>query len=373
MFDIRASAAWIWMNCHGYSRMSALYPELPGDDIVREEGTAGHWVAHMLGQGYTVREGAIAPNKVEVDAEMLEGAESYIGLLRASGAPVYQEMTLPAPWIHKDCGGTSDAWSWDALTMTLRVWDYKYGFRFVDAFENPQLAIYVSAILDYLHRLGLIMLNGDTEQQINVELTVVQPRSYSAEPVRTWRCKVAMLRSIWNKLRDAAIATRSPEPSLRAGSHCMDCSARHDCPAALRATEVGLELSAKLIPVNLSHAAQGDLLRRVKAAQDMLKSMADGLEVQLLHAIADGHVDPNWSTGNGRSSTRFIEGREEQFLALAQYMKLEGVTKPVRAKTPKQIQALVDPRLVERFIETIPGRKRLVPFNERTIRKLLND
>lgn len=371
MYAIRPSAAWIWMSCHGYARMSARYPELAGDDTVREEGTAGHWVAHMLGQGFKVQEGAIAPNKVEVDAEMLEGAETYVELLRASGAPVYQEMTLPAAWIHSQCGGTSDAWSWDALTNTLRVWDYKYGYRFVDAFENPQLAIYVSAILDYLQRLGLIVLNGHTEQEITVEMTVVQPRSYSAEPVRTWRCKVAMLRALWNKLRAAAIETLSDDPGLRSGPHCMDCSARHDCPAALRSTEVGLELSAKLIPVNLSSAAQGDLLRRVKAAQDVLKSMADGLEAQLLHAIANGHVDPNWQTGNGRSSTRFIEGGEDQFLALAQYMKLHGVTKPVRAKTPKQIQALVDPRLIERFIETIPGRKRLVPFNARTIRKLL--
>jgi hypothetical protein len=376
-FAIRPSSAWIWAigGCRGYAAMVAAHPEIPGmtDDTVREEGIAGHWVAQMLGQGYIVPEGYIAPNKVEVDEEMLEGAEMYLQELRYHGLPVYQEMTLPAPWIHKDCGGTPDAWSWDAANRILRVWDYKYGYRFVDAFENPQLAIYASAILDYLNSIGWVTLDGHSEMDITVELIVVQPRGYGHEPIRRWRVKAAMLRALWNTIREAAHEAMSPNPTLKAGEWCNDCPARHDCPAAIRASLASIDYSAKMQPVNMSPEAMGDALRRLRKAQQFIESMASGFEAQLLHAISNGHVDPNWTTDYGRSRTVYKEGGEERVIALAKYLKIEGVTKPVRAKTPKQIAQLIDPQLLAPHIETRPGAKKLVPFNERTIRKLLND
>lgn len=375
-YDIRPSAAWIWGigGCRGYARMTALYPEIPGatDDKIREEGTAGHWVAHSIGQGFIVPEGTLAPNKVEVDDKMLDGANIYLEDLRACGVPVYQEMTLPAQWIHPECGGTSDAWAWDAVNRKLIVWDYKYGYRYVDAFENPQLSIYVSSILDYLHKLGWIILDGVSEMDITVEMVVVQPRCFGAEPIRRWTVKATMLRGIWNTLRQAAVETLAPEPTLKAGSWCQDCSARHACPAAQRAALASIDFSAKMIPHDLTPAAMGDALRRIKQAKEFLESLESGLEVQLLHAISNGHVDPNWSIGYGRGSTAFKEGAEQQFLALAKYMKLDGVTKPERAKTPLQIIDAIGPDLISRFIEKRPGAKKLVPFTDRTIRKLLS-
>lgn len=374
-WQVRPSAAWIWGigGCRGYAQMSALYPEIPGytDDTVREEGNAGHWVGHMLGKGFIVPEGSVAPNKVEVDGKMLEGAQMYLQELRSVGVPVYQETPLPAPWIHKECGGTPDAWAWDAAKRKLYVWDYKYGYRYVDAFENPQLAIYVSAILDYLHKLGWIVLDGVSEMDITIEMIVVQPRSYGAEPVRKWVVKAAMLRGLWNLLRQAALEVMSPEPILRAGAWCNDCSARHACPAAQRASLASIEYSAKMIPHDLTPTAMGDALRRLKLAKEFISSMESGLEAQLLHAISNGHVDPNWMVGQGRGSTSFKEGGEQQFLALAKYMKLDGVTKPERAKTPLQIIDAIGPDLISKFIEKRPGAKKLVPFTDRTIRKLL--
>lgn len=375
MYAIRPSAAWIWGigGCRGYAAMSAKYPEIPGvvNDTVREEGTAGHWVAHMMGQGYIIPEGLITPNGVEVDGEMLEGAELYLGLLRSWGTPVYQEMQLPAPWIHERCGGTPDAWSWDAATRTLRIPDYKYGYRYVDEFENPALSIYASAVLDYLHKTGVIDFYSDGGADINVELIIIQPRSYSAEPIRTWAVKFEALRPTLNLLHKAAIEVMSPDPLLKAGSHCYDCSARHACLAAQRTAEVGFDVSAKMLPNDLTPTAMGDMLRRVKKAREFLEAMESGLEDQLLHAISNGHTDPHWANSNGRSSTVYKEGAEQQVIALARYMKIDGVTKPVKAKTPKQLAAFMDPRLLEPFTEVRPGRRKLVPFNDRSIRKLL--
>lgn len=377
MYAIRPSAAWIWGTggCHGYARMVALYPEVPGlsNDTVREEGTAGHWVAHMMGQGYVVPEGSYSPNHIEVDGEMLDGSTIYLDDLRSRsmGFPVYMEMTLPALWIHSQCGGTPDAWSWNPVTRTLTVWDYKYGFRYVDAFENPQLVIYVSAVLDYLHKTGVIVLDGHSEQDITVDIVIVQPRSYSAGVIRNWKVKAALLRPMWNSLRAAAMAVAGPDPQLRAGDHCNDCPARHACPAAQRASEVALDMSSRPVPHELTPEQAGDVLRRLKAAQQALKSMVTGLEQQMIHAISNGHQDPHWTMGYGNTKTVYTEGGEQQLIALAKVMG-KDVTKPLRAVTPLQAVKLMDPAIVARFTTKQPGARKLVSFTERSIKKALS-
>jgi hypothetical protein len=355
--------------------MSALYPEVPGlvNDTVREEGTAGHWVAHKIGQGYIVTEGVVAPNGVEVDDEMLDGAQLYLNDLRerSAGHPVYMEMTLLARHIHEQCGGTPDAWSWNPVTRTLTVWDYKYGYRYVDAFENPQLTIYVSAVLDFLHQTGVIVLDGHSEQDITVDIVIVQPRSFSAGVVRNWKIKAAMLRPIWNNLRAAAMAVVGPDPQLRAGDHCNNCSARHACPAAQRASLVALDISARSVPHDLTPEAAGDALRRLKAAQQALKTMITGLEQQVMYSINNGHQNPHWSMGYGNSKTVYVEDGEQQILALADIMQVD-IAKPRRAKTPLQVLDIMDPVLVKRFITTRPGGRKLIPFTERSLKKALS-
>lgn len=377
MYAIRPSAAWIWGTggCHGYAQMIALYPEAPGvsNDTVREEGTAGHWVAHMMGQGYIVPEGTYSPNHVEVDSEMLDGATLYLDDLRtrSMGHPVYMEMTLAARLIHEQCGGTPDAWSWNPATRTLTVWDYKYGFRYVDAFENPQLVIYAAAILDYLHQTGVIVVDGHSEQNITVDFVIVQPRSYSAGVVRDWKVRAAVLRGLWNILRAAAIEVTGPNPTLRAGDHCNDCPARHACPAAQRASLVALDITARPVPNELTPTQAGDVLRRLKAAQQAIKSMVTGLEQQLIYAINNGHQDPHWTMGYGNTKTVYTEGGEQQLLALAKAMG-KNVAKPQRAITPLQAAKIMDPALLARFTTKQPGARKLVPFTERSLKKALS-
>jgi hypothetical protein len=377
MYAIRPSAAWIWGTggCRGYAQMVALYPDIPGitNDTVREEGIAGHWVVHKMGQGFIVPEGTLSPNGVEVDDDMLDGAAVYLDDLRtrSGGHPVYMETTLAARWIHEQCGGTPDAWSWNPVTRTLTVWDYKYGFRYVDAFENPQPVIYVSAVLDHLHQTGVIVLDGYSEQDITVDIVIVQPRSYGQGVVRNWKVKAAMLRPLWNVLRAAAIEVVGPNPTLRAGDHCNDCSARMACPAAQRAGLVALDIAARAVPNELTPTQAGEMLRRLIAGQQALKSMITGLEQQLLFAMGNGHQDPHWTMGYGNTKTVYVEGGEQQLMALAKVMG-KDVAKPARAITPLQAMKIMDPALVARFTTQQPGRRKLVPFTERSLKKALS-
>jgi hypothetical protein len=241
------------------------------------------------------------------------------------------------------------------------VADYKYGYRPHDPFEHLQMCIYVAAGLDYLKQ------NGQDEQTWEVEIVVCQPRAFGLDPIRRWNTKGALLRPIWNKLADAAAAVVSADPRLMVGPYCEDCSARWACPALQTASLTAMDVSARLIPHDITPAAMGDALRRLVRHQENINALVSGMRDQLEHAIRNGHTDQHWELGHGRSKLAWKEGCESQVLALADMLGTP-VAKPRKAITPLQAEKLLDPEIVARFIERRPGARKLIPFN---IRKYL--
>lgn len=137
-FLLRPSAAGKWVRCAGYATLAARFPERTGDNTVRDEGTAGHWAAYELGNGRQAP--SVAPNGVELTDEIMDGVNEYLAVLASWGAPVYMESSVQAISIHPtQCGGSVDAWAWDAAKRILYVGDLKLGYRQVSAFENWQL------------------------------------------------------------------------------------------------------------------------------------------------------------------------------------------------------------------------------------------
>jgi len=373
-YAIRPSSAWIWgadSGCRGYPLMVQQRPEISGtvDDTIRKEGTAAHWVSHAIGQGYSVPEGYMTPEGVEVDEEMLDGVALYLGVLRSWGGTVYQETPLPAGWIHSLCGGTPDAWGWFPDQGLVRVTDFKYGYRFVDEFECLQGAIYISAVCEYLASKGLMQLDGHTEQFLRFEFTIVQPRCYGVKPVRTWTGTLASLRGIWNKLRAAADEVASPNPPLRTGPHCWECSARLSCPAFTKASMASIEFSAQAVPHDLTIEQMSNMLRMLRKAKGDIDSLCDGVEAQLMHAIDTGRTVPHWELSSPGGRRHYKEGVEDQVIALGD---LYGVNlrKPPRAVSISQAESLIDPQVLERFYEKRAYKRKLVPFDSKKLRKL---
>ena len=83
------------------------------------------------------RYGDTAANGVKVTEEMLNGAALWVEALE--GYPARIESRIYAKSIHPTkCWGTPDARQWAPETKTSRIADYKFGFGFVDEFENWQ-------------------------------------------------------------------------------------------------------------------------------------------------------------------------------------------------------------------------------------------
>src|SRR5690606_31107399 len=104
-------------------------------------------------------------------------------VLRHDTARAHVEERLAATSFLPENWGTPDVWHFtpDRSGGLLLIWDFKYGHRFVDAFENFQLIDYVKLILERPEFADM------ARRSINVVMTVVQPRNYHPlGPMRRW-------------------------------------------------------------------------------------------------------------------------------------------------------------------------------------------
>lgn len=366
-FLLRPSAAHKWIHCPGYVHMCARFPELEGsiDTQVRDEGLATHWAAYKLGSGDWVPVGEVAPNGIVLTDELIDGALLFLKELQSWGVPVQQELTLPAPLIHEQCGGTSDGWGYSKSQRLIRIADLKMGYRIVDPFENWQELCYLSSLLTYLQ------IDGLDEQSIEVEFIIVQPRSYGVPggPIRRWRTVVSNLRGMFNQLRAAAIAAVSPEPVLHAGQHCMDCQARYACPALQHAGLSVLDTVSQTLPNELSPVELSGALSVIEYASDILDALKSGLQLQAQHVMRNGALVPGYGLEPTAGRLKWHDNVQAEVLAVADICGV-NLRKPQELVTPTQAKALLNKEVVDSYASRSAGALKLVRHTEQSVRKI---
>jgi hypothetical protein len=378
-FTLRPSAAGLWVRCAGYATLAARFPELPGDNEVREEGAAGHWAAYEIGNGRPVPEGTIAPNGVELTEEILDGVAEYLMVLRSWGVPVYMESQVAIPSIHKECGGTVDAWSWDPIKRIMRVADLKLGYRPVDPFELWQLLAYVRGVLDYLQSIY-----GQFTEHFTVEMIIVQPRGYGHDTVKTWRVNSQKLIPYMHRLRVAAehaVAYRdgkfdmvvgSENGAFTAGPHCENCSAKANCATLQNASLQLLDVSGDHGALELTYDQAAAELRRLDRAIKVMEARQAGLEGKLEYGIkTDNFVLRNFEVGSGSGRLVWQEGKAAQAIALGKVLG-HDIAKPQQALTPTQAKAKISGTVLDAFTERKPGKLKLRRLADNHADKLFN-
>lgn len=364
-FLLRPSAAGMWVRCAGYASMAARYPELPGDNEVREEGTACHWLAYEYGNNRLHPVGTIAPNGVEITDEMIEAVGEYLGLLRGWGVPVYLECEVAVPSVHAECGGTVDAWGWDAANRVLYVADLKFGYNPVEPFENWRLLCYVRGVIDFLQAQY-----GKFTEHFTVVMTIFQPRGYGHDAVKTWRTNTEKLRPYMTQLTTAAVKAVAYRDGVKAtvcgdtggltaGPHCYYCSAAANCKTLQTASLQLIDVSTDHGSMELdAHQAAAEL-RRLDHAIETMKARQSSLEGKVQHSIQrEGVVHQFFEVSSGKGSVRFREDAKDEVIALG---KLFGkdLTKPVALITPLQAAAFMPPGMLDSYKETRSGKLKL--------------
>jgi hypothetical protein len=339
--------------------MEAAVPQDESDEA--REGTAAHWVAQAAVLGFPVPPvDAIAANGVVVDQAMIDGATVYAEYIRSvlGHVPARVEQRTAPGGIHPKCWGTPDADDTD--NGTLHIFDYKYGHRHVEAFENPQLTCYAA---DRLHASGLPAI-------AYVMFHIIQPRCFHADgPISSWNCPVGKLYDMIAHLQSCAAAAIRPDaPLVATPGNCRDCDARTRCPAAQAAAIDAAEFSRAAVPFDLSNAEAARFLSMVRQAQGRLDAMATGLEEQLLQALRSGRFVSGWQLTQTRSREQWrvpVEHVISMGRALGKDLgKLDAVT-------PSQARKLgIDETVISAYAFRPSGEMKLAPIDTTLAKKV---
>ena len=334
---IPPSSAARRIQCPASTLLEAQYPETEATPEAAE-GEASHWAAAEMLSGRLVDVGQIAPNGVVLTQEMVEGADLYyddvVKTLKPHGLAPHQgkvEQQIAIPRVHPQSFGTPDFAIWPRFGSLL-VYDYKFGHRYVEVYENPQLIEYVAGLLHDM------TTQGYDDRNIDVTVKIVQPRAYHRDgPVRTWKFKASDIRPHINIASTAAHEALGPAPRQRVGPECRDCRARHACVTLQRAAMRELDEAGREQPLELPPAALGLELAMLREGVKRLEARASGLEEQALAQIKRGVMIPGWSLEQSAGRKRWVKPAGE-VIALGQLFGLD-LAKPAEAVTPVQAVA----------------------------------
>ena len=342
------------------------------DTIEAAEGIAAHWALAEMLYGREPTVGARAPNGVFLTDEMIEGADIMAedvevtliphGLKPTDGAI---EVAVNIPRTHELCWGTPDYRVWlPASAMgrpTLALWDFKFGHRIVEVFENWQCLDYAS---------GCVSATKLSDLNVDVIATIVQPRGYHrAGPVRRWRFNMADARGLVNIRSNTAHEALGPDPKARPGPHCRDCIARHACPTLQRAGYAAMDEAGKALPLELTPEAMGIELRMLREARKRIEARESGLEEQILGTIKRGGSVPGWAIEHGAGRQRW-KLPDAHIIAVGQMLGI-NVAKPPEAVTPLQASKLGLPtEHLAGLIDTPRSVAKLVPDDGARARKV---
>lgn len=327
--DLAPSAAPQWVYCAGSVKAQKQHPQGDTDDT--REGEASHWVCSEVLLSFKTSPisaksfiGKTAPNGVIIDEEMVEAADEYIfivlktaqkyGLMKA----LRIEERVKIDRVHKDNWGTTDTRAFDSTSNTLFIFDYKYGHRYVDVYENWQLVDYGIGAIDEITNVS--------DLDITVVFVIVQPRCFHGEgPVTQWVVNAADLRAQANILKAAAEAALGDNPTMTTGNHCLDCSANHVCDGAAKAAGAAMDIARAPLSLteHTSHSISVEL-SMLKRAETALKARITGLEAEVESKILKGVLIPGWTVRNGKGRKKWNKSTAEVLALGAMFKKNLG-------------------------------------------------
>jgi hypothetical protein len=370
------SSAGIWGKpdgCTGWVLMAQTYPETE-ETVEAREGTASHEIgaeiitdAKTNNRHRTAKDwvGTTASNGVIITEEMYEAAKEYgddvartMRKLSVFGGPGLRiEQRVEISRVHAINWGTPDCSIYHRPSNALYVWDYKFGFEVVEAFENWQAINYVAGLLDELE------IDGHVDQFTTVHIRIAQPRAFHRDgTIREWKVLASELRAHINILSSNAHKALGPDAEFNTGSHCKHCPGRHACPAALKAGTGLYEVATKPVPVELSPEALGVQLAIVKRARKQLEYLESGFEEQAKGLIRSGSMVPGWSVEEGIGREAWAKPIEE-VIALGDMLEFD-LRKPVAAITPNQAKKLgVDEAVITAYSTKPRTGLKVVPDN----------
>ena len=345
----RPSGSAVWLACPMGLTMQNRYGSRYPAGAAAEEGTAAHWVLEKALDAQIDDMPKVAENGVAVTEDMIQHALNtvdYVDRL-AEGGEVLSEKRLVLKLPNTpDILGTADVIVLPPDGKTVHVIDYKYGYTHVPA-DSPQLKIYGVAARQAF-------------QRETVYLHVIQPRDYTAKPIRTHHFTPIEQNDFCAEVEMAMRLAASRQPVAVPGTHCNRCPGRGQC-AAVREWSMVEEHAgsdAQLTPEAV--AAELHLARR---QAELAAARVKGLEDEAAHVLRTGGLVPGWSLQSSPGREKWTD--EQPVLDLAAGFGLLDTVSERRLITPNQaIKAGLPAELVRMHTTRPQGEAKLVPTGE---------
>lgn len=375
-------AAWNanqWMNCNGSVNMQTQFPPLPGETSEsRREGIAIHELVQrelefMKYNGddypYYHRESRISTtstNGVLITTDMVDAAggavDDVLKVIKLGGCRLEVEETVDCSHIHPDLKRIKpDHYVYNSGTLTLDVWDDKFGYRIVEAFENYQLILGVFGILPHVN------------YDVTVRMHIFQPFASHSEGIsRVWECTLFELRDKYMDLlienaKRAADGTGLCTP----GASCTYCSGRRGCESLQRSIYSALDYHDCAVPAELKGANLACEYNLLTHHIALLTSRLTGIEEQVLYDVSQGEVVPGLGVKQGKGRKRWLKGFDTTEIAVMGDCMGVDLRKPLELETPTEsIKLGVDESVINAYSETPNGKMKIVKHDDYKIRKL---
>lgn len=353
---VQPSGLHLTMECAGSLLLQLMAP--PREPTEEElEGQAAHWHALQWASGNRMQVGTeftAVGQKWTVDTDMVAGSKLYAQEATLHSTARFEEP-VGCPAIHAECWGTPDYWRWIPEANLLKVVDYKYGHRYVDAFENWQLLAYAIGVMQFLN----------LPPTINIKLVIVQPRCYFSNDGygQDWTITGGQLLDYVARIAARVQVALSPNAPTHTGKHCLDCRAAGICSTLQRNGMHLAEYSGTAHAIELPVDALGLEARIVYDAYKLLEARLEGLKAQIKHHTNRGQSVPYWVMKDGRRLLKWNDDVTiEDIRMLGQAAGVETIHPP-KAITPTQaVDAGVDERIITGAYATRgPAGKTLAP------------
>ena len=345
---VRPSGMARTVACPGSLIMQEKHPR---DSDAGKEGDAAHWVARCAFKDKPYEK--TDPAGTFINDEMIKHAYFYIDYIK-DVAPLKElkvEESIKLEAIHPtECGGTPDATYFNTDNRVLHVFDFKYGFGIVEAFENWQCLAYASGILGIAEQLN---------NQLDIYIHIIQPRAYHPSgPIRTWHLTLEQLKYYASIMRGKVEEALSPDPLCFVGPQCRYCKARAVCPVLLESSYYLLDVVKSATLLNLTQEQKGNELSILKRAKLLLDARVTGLETEIEQELKRGKPYSMWTLEPGRGGTVWTKLNAEIF-ALGDLLgvDLRKESKPI---TPNQAKDKgLNPDVLKTYTKRYPGALKL--------------
>jgi hypothetical protein len=349
MFTITADELPRFMACQGSRKMFRSVPPSPeGDQTTRDEGTAAHWLANVVAKGEHTLDELIdrkAPNGVYIDATMAEHVGDYLAALGA--APLGGKFEVETSFgndIYR-VNARADYIEFNSYKNTLRIDDFKYGWRIVEPFMHWTLIA---------HAIGFCIINQAMPTAITFRIH--QPRPHHRDgKIREWQISYGELMELQAQL---IVALSAPSDQLNTGPQCDTCPALATCPAARAASYNAIDLADTVFNETVPNDELTFHIDQLRRAQSLLEARLKASEELAIHRLRNGQILDNYSVESTLTNRQWKDGID---VAMLQALTGKNCAAKPKAITPAQLEKQgVAKEIVNSLSERIPTGFKLV-------------